>query len=94
MPCEGCFSRETPLYTLRSRLPRSVRGCLAHKKQPPPLGPQEDPKYSPAVGFQEGGVSQERGSRVACRRLEPEGELRPFGPEAGPSVPRRPVRFM
>ena len=28
----------------------SLQGYLAHKKQPPPLGPPEGPGYSPAVG--------------------------------------------
>jgi len=27
-----------------------LQGCLAHKKQPPPLGPPKDPRYSPTVG--------------------------------------------
>ena len=39
-----------------------VHGCLAHKKQPLPLGPPYDPRYSPTVGFQEGCVSYARGT--------------------------------
>ena len=30
--------------------PDSMQGYLAHKKQPPPLGPPYDPRYSPTVG--------------------------------------------
>ena len=27
-----------------------LQGHLAHKKQPPPLGPPQDPGFSPTVG--------------------------------------------
>jgi hypothetical protein len=39
-----------------------LQGCLAHKKQTPPLGPTYDHRYSPTVGSWEGGVSYERGT--------------------------------
>ena len=32
---------------------RTVQGYLAHKKQPPPLGPPQGPRYSPTVGSAE-----------------------------------------
>ena len=38
--------------------------ATADEKQPPPLGPPYDPRYSPIVGSQEGGVSYERGAPV------------------------------
>ena len=37
---------------------------LAHKKEPPSLGPPYDPRYSPTVGSWEGGVSYGRGAPV------------------------------
>ena len=49
----------------RPRTPRragevtTLQGYLAHKKQPPPLGPPHDPRYSPTVGSWVGGVSYE-----------------------------------
>ena len=45
---------------------RRLQGYLAHKEQPPPLGPPSDPRYSPTLSSQEGGVSYERGTPVAC----------------------------
>ena len=39
-----------------------LQGYLAHKKQPPPLGPPWDPRYSPHVGTSEGAVSYEQGT--------------------------------
>jgi len=30
-----------------------TQGYLAHKKQPPPLGPTQGPRHSPAVGWVE-----------------------------------------
>ena len=47
-----------------------VPGYLAHKKQPPPLGPPYDPMYSPTAGSYEGGVSYERGTPVFVKRRE------------------------
>ena len=41
-----------------------VQGYLAHKKQPPSLGPPKDPRYSPTVGFYGGGGSYERDTPV------------------------------
>ena len=38
----------------------AIRGCFAHKKQPPLLGTQNDPMYSPNVGSQEVCVSYEQ----------------------------------
>ena len=37
--------------------PPPLQGYLAHKKQPLPLGPPYDPRYSPPVESQEGDVS-------------------------------------
>jgi hypothetical protein len=34
-------------------------GYLAHKKQPPPLGPPNGPRHIPTVGSEEGAVSFE-----------------------------------
>ena len=47
----------------------AVQGCLAHKKQPPtpPLGPPEDPRHSPTVGFW-GVVSYGQGTPVGPPR--------------------------
>ena len=42
-----------------------LQGYLAHKKQPPPLGPPQDPRYGPTVGSQGGPVSHVRGTPVA-----------------------------
>ena len=36
-----------------------IQGYLAHKKQPPPLGPPYDLRNSPTLGSYEGGVSYE-----------------------------------
>ena len=41
-----------------------MQGYLAHRKQPPPLGPPWDPRCSPTVGSWEGCVSYERGTPV------------------------------
>jgi len=41
-----------------------LQGYLAHEKQPPPLGPPKDLRYSPTVGSWEGVVSYERGTPV------------------------------
>ena len=38
---------------------RDLQGNLAHARQPPPLGPPYDPRYSPTVGSREGSVSYE-----------------------------------
>ena len=46
----------------------AVQGYLAHKKQPPLLGPLYDPRYSPTVGSQEEGVSYERGISAGAGR--------------------------
>jgi len=46
-------------------LHRAVQGYLAHKKQPPPLGPPYVPRHSPSVGSQGGAVSYERGTPVS-----------------------------
>ena len=50
------------------------QGHLAHKKQPPLLGPPWGPKHSPTVGPQGDAVSHERDTPVfsygiACRRV-------------------------
>ena len=45
------------------------QGYLAHKKQPPPLGPPLDPRYSPTVGFYEEVISYERGTPVGVRLM-------------------------
>ena len=50
-------------WSLRSG-EQGLQGYFAHKKQPPSLGPPQDPKYSPAVGSWEGGVSHGRGIPV------------------------------
>ena len=42
----GAPARDPGLGPLRP----TVQGYLAHKKQPPPLGPPYDPRYSPTVG--------------------------------------------
>jgi hypothetical protein len=44
--------------------PINIQGYPAHKKQPPPLGPPYDPRYSPTGGSWEGGVSYDRGTPV------------------------------
>jgi len=41
---------ETPRISLFSHGWYHLQGYLAHKKQPPPPGPPQDPRYSPAVG--------------------------------------------
>ena len=38
------------------------QGYLAHKKQPPSLGPPQGPKHSPTAGSQGKAVSYERGT--------------------------------
>ena len=45
-----------------------VQGYLAHKKQPPLLGPPWDPRYSPTVGSWWIAVSYERGTPVVASR--------------------------
>ena len=59
---------------------QQVQGYLAHKKQPPPLGPPYDLGYSPTVGSWEGGVSYERGTPRGLRYLS-SGEGVKFDPK-------------
>jgi len=42
-----------------------LEGYLGHKKQAPLLGPPCDPRYTPTVGSQEGGVYYWRGTPAA-----------------------------
>ena len=42
----------------------ALQGYLAHKKQQPPLGPPQGPRYSLTVGSLGGAVSYERGTRL------------------------------
>jgi hypothetical protein len=51
----------------RTRTPgqlTALQGSPAPKKQPPPLGPPQDPRKSPTVGSQDGNVSDGRGTPV------------------------------
>ena len=41
-----------------------LQGYIAHKKQPPPLGPPQGPRHSPTVESWEVAVSHERGTPV------------------------------
>ena len=43
------FEVNPPSSTLNPN-PRTLQGYLAHKKQPPPIGPPYDPRYSPTPG--------------------------------------------
>ena len=47
------------------------RGTSLIRKQPRPLEPPLDPRYSPTVGSKEGGVSYERGAPNGFRVLNP-----------------------
>ena len=51
------------VYGLRKKS-FSVQGYLAHKKEPPPLGPPYDPRYRPTEGSQGGAFSYEEGVPV------------------------------
>ena len=42
----------------------ALQGYLAHQKQPPRLGPAQNPGHSPIVGSQGGAISYERGTPV------------------------------
>ena len=42
--------------------PQPLHEYIAHKKQPPPLGSPDNPRYSPAVGSYDEGDSYERTS--------------------------------
>ena len=42
----------------------ALRGYLAHKKTPKPLGPPCDPRHGPTVLSWEGALSYERGTPV------------------------------
>ena len=53
-------AREQP----RGPGPCGLQGYLAHKKQPPSLGPPYGPRHSPTVGFKEGVVYHARGTPV------------------------------
>ena len=44
-----------------------VQGYLAHKKKPTLLGPFEDPRHRPTVGFDGGASSCKRGRPVPGR---------------------------
>ena len=46
---------------------QGTQGYLARNKQHPPPGPPYDPRCSPTVGSQEGGVSCEQGTPVPDR---------------------------
>ena len=48
-----------------------VQGYLAHKKQPPPVGPPYSPGHNPTVGSLGGAVSYERGAPVRTRLTPP-----------------------
>jgi hypothetical protein len=63
-----------------------VQGYLAHKKQPPFLGPSQEPRHGPTVGSHGGAVSYERGTLLVAPRPSPrhtcargEGERGPHG---------------
>jgi hypothetical protein len=55
-------------YLLEVRV--CIQGYLAKKKQPPPLGPPQDPGYSPTEGSQGGGISYERGTPIRGGRAD------------------------
>ena len=42
-----------------------LQGYLAHKKQPPSLGPPYGPRHIPAVGPEGGAVIHERGTSIS-----------------------------
>ena len=66
LDCQMCHL-VTPLV-------REVQGYLAHKKQPPPLGPPQGPRHSPTVGSQGGAVSSGLSHRVfLCARCRQKG---------------------
>jgi hypothetical protein len=51
----------------RTRLPtKPLRGCLAHKKPPPLLGPPEEPRHGPTVGSYGVVDPYERGTPVGA----------------------------
>ena len=54
-----------------------LQGFLAHKKQPPHLGPPYSPRHSPSVGSRGGSVSYEQGTPVD-RDSELRGEAAPL----------------
>ena len=47
-----------------TRVQGRTQGYLAHKKQPPFLGPPQGPRHIPAVGSWVGAVSDEQGNPV------------------------------
>ena len=44
-----------------------IRGFLAHKKTPTPLGPPQGPNHSPTVGTYRAAVCYEQGTPVHCQ---------------------------
>ena len=80
---------EVPLYLYCEQRPLSLKwpvgsyalqGYLAHKKQPPPLGPPQEPRHGPTVGSYGGAGSYERGAPV------PYGPTTCLGPVGGQIV--------
>ena len=49
----GGIELDLGIHVEDARAP-SLQGYLAHKKQPPPLGPPYDARYSPTVGSSRG----------------------------------------